>query len=316
MQTTRLRFNPIGMLSDRLSRWPWWALVAALLGVLFAWYILTDQTYRGILERISEGILVTLRVTALAYGLALVLGLIVALGRVSNNVVVYQIATFYVEIIRGVPTLVLLLYIAFVIFPAAVDGLNALGTRLMAPTFAALEHYPPVLDAQLLVQPLPPLLRNVLFDTGKALVSIELRNIENEARVIVALTVAYSAFLAEIFRAGIESIDRGQIEAARALGMTYWQAMRYIVLRQAIRLVLPPLGNDFIAMLKDSSLVSVLGVLDITRRGTLDQSRTFKTLETYSVVAYMYLVMTLLLSMVVKWLERTMSRERQTRQAH
>jgi polar amino acid transport system permease protein len=106
------------------------------------------------------------------------------------------------------------------------------------------------------------------------------------------------------------------MEAARALGMTYWQAMRYVILRQAIRLVLPPLGNDFIAMLKDSSLVSVLGVLDITRRGTLDQARTFKTLETYSVVAYLYLVMTLLLSMVVKWLERTMSRERQTRQAH
>jgi polar amino acid transport system permease protein len=301
------------MLSDRLSRWPWWALAAALLGVLFAWSILTDQTYHGIFDRISEGIVVTLRVTVLAYGLALVLGLIVALGRVSGNVVIYQIATFYVEIIRGVPTLVLLLYIAFVIFPAAVDGLNALGAALIAPTFAGLAHYPPVLDARLLI---PPLVPNVLLEPGKALVSIELRNIENEARVIVALTVAYSAFLAEIFRAGIQSIDRGQMEAARALGMTYWQAMRYVVLRQAIRAVLPPLGNDFIAMLKDSSLVSVLGVTDITRRGTLDQARTFKTLETYSVVAYLYLVMTLLLSMVVKWLERTMSRERQTRQAH
>ena len=266
MQTTRLRFNPIGMLSDRLSRWPWWALVAALLGVLFAWYILTDQTYRGIFERISEGILVTLRVTALAYGLALVLGLIVALGRVSNNVVVYQIATFYVEIIRGVPTLVLLLYIAFVIFPAAVDGLNALGTRLMAPTFAGLEHYPPVLDAQLLVQPLPPLLRNVLFDTGKALDSIELRNIENEARVIVALTVAYSAFLAEIFRAGIESIDKGQTEAARTLGLNFLQTMLSVILPQALRVVLAPATSNSLELIKTTVLASVIALPELMKQ--------------------------------------------------
>jgi polar amino acid transport system permease protein len=134
--------------------------------------------------------------------------------------------------------------------------------------------------------------------------------VENELRGIVALTIAYSAFLAEIFRAGIESIEPGQMEAARALGMTYWQAMRHVILRQAVRRVLPPLGNDFIAMLKDSSLVSVLGVLDITRRGTLDQARTFQTLQTYNVVAFMYLAMTLLLSMVVKGLERSMARER------
>jgi polar amino acid transport system permease protein len=293
LRYTTARFNPLSTVSDRLSRWPWWALVAALLGVLFAASIATDEAYQGILTRISEGIVVTLRVTMIAYSIALVLGLVIALGRVSNHTLVYQIATFYVEIVRGVPTLVLLLYIAFVLFPLSVEGLNALGTRLIELNSTS-----------------PNWFSDLLAQFGQSLVTIQLRDIENEVRVIAALSIAYSAFLAEIYRAGIESVDRGQMEAARALGMGYWQAMRHVILRQAIRQALPPLGNDFIAMLKDSSLVSVLGVLDITRRGTLEQARTFKTLETYSVVAYLYLVMTLLLSMVVKWIERAMARER------
>jgi polar amino acid transport system permease protein len=312
LRYTNVRFNPLSSVSDRLSRWPWWALVAALLGVLFAGFIVTDETYLGILNRISNGIVVTLRVTIIAYALALVLGLVIALGRVSINTLVYQVSTFYVEIVRGVPTLVLLLYIAFVIFPLGVETLNRFGTRMMALDFPmALGVSLDNTDPRLLRPPSLTLPANLLAGLAQPLRSVELKNIENEFRVIVALTIAYSAFLAEIYRAGIESIDQGQMEAARALGMTYWQAMRHVVLRQAIRQALPPLGNDFIAMLKDSSLVSVLGVPDITRRGTLDQARTFRTLETYSVVAFLYLAMTLLLSMVVKWLERSMARERQ-----
>ncbi len=285
MRYTTARFNPLSSISDRLSHWPWWALVAALLGVLFAGVLVTDETYSGILTRIGDGIVVTLRVTVIAYTIALALGLLIALGRVSTSTLAYQVSTFYVEIIRGVPTLVLLLYIAFVIFPLAVDSLNTLGAKLLES--------------------------GAMTGLAQPLLSFKLRDIDNEVRVIVALSIAYSAFLAEIYRAGIESVERGQMEAARALGMTYWQAMRHVILRQAIRQALPPLGNDFIAMLKDSSLVSVLGVLDITRRGTLDQARTFRTLETYSVVAFLYLVMTLLLSMVVKWIEHSMARERQ-----
>ncbi|MCC7445950.1 MAG: amino acid ABC transporter permease [Anaerolineae bacterium] len=274
----------MSLFPDRVSRWPWWALVAALIGVLFAWLLVSDQTYFGILNRLSNGIIVTIRVTIIAYIAAAIIGLIVALGRVANNVIAYQVSTFYVEIIRGVPTLVLLLYIAFVLIPLVIEGLNTLGRSMMDSAF--------------------------LPGVGEALTTIRTGDVENEFRGIVALTIAYSAFLAEIFRAGIESIEPGQMEAARALGMTYWQAMRHVILRQAVRRVLPPLGNDFIAMLKDSSLVSVLGVLDITRRGTLDQARTFQTLQTYNVVAFMYLTMTLLLSMVVKALERSMARER------
>jgi polar amino acid transport system permease protein len=279
---TRFRLNP---LPDRLSRLPWWALVAALIGVLFTWTLLTDETYFGILSRVTNGLYITLRVTFIAYLFALLVGLIVALGRVSTNPVIYQLSTFYVEIIRGVPTLVLVLYVAFVAIPLAVEGINALGAQMLNA--------------------------NVLSEIGRALTTLKTGNVENEFRAVVALVIAYSAFLAEVFRAGIESVERGQMEAALALGMTYWQAMRYIVLRQAIRHVLPPLGNDFISMLKDSSLVSVIGVTDLTQWGKLDQARTFKTLETYNVVAFLYLVMTLLLSMGVKWIERAMSRERQ-----
>src|SRR5690606_39205729 len=95
-------------------------------------------------------------------------------------------------------------------------------------------------------------------------------------RAIMALTIGYSAFLSEVFRAGIESIDIGQREAALTLGMTRWQVMRYIVLPQAIRNVMPPLGNDFVAMLKDSSLVSVVGVRDITRLGDAYAAGSFR----------------------------------------
>jgi polar amino acid transport system permease protein len=150
------------------------------------------------------------------------------------------------------------------------------------------------------------------FGVGSPLVTLQLRDVDNTFRVIVALTVAYSAFVAEIFRAGIESIDRGQTEAARALGMTQWQALRTVILPQAIRNVLPPLGNDFIAMLKDSSLVSALGVNDITQLGRLYAASTYLTFQTYNVVAFLYLTMTLILSILVKMLERRLARSRRS----
>jgi polar amino acid transport system permease protein len=102
------------------------------------------------------------------------------------------------------------------------------------------------------------------------------------------------------------------MEAARSMGMSYWQAMRYIILPQAIRNVLPPLGNDFIAMLKDSSLVSVLGVRDITGEGRVYIGSSFLLFQTYNVMAFLYLVMTLFLSAFVRWIERRMGQGRQS----
>ncbi|HRE48664.1 MAG TPA: ABC transporter permease subunit, partial [Aggregatilineales bacterium] len=109
----------------------------------------------------------------------------------------------------------------------------------------------------------------VITSIANFLTTIRLRDFSNLARVIIALIIGYSAFLSEVFRAGIQSIDRGQVEAARSLGMSSVQAMRHVVLPQALRNVLPALGNDFVAMVKDSSLVSVLGVQDITGRATI-----------------------------------------------
>jgi polar amino acid transport system permease protein len=143
---------------------------------------------------------------------------------------------------------------------------------------------------------------------GGALQNFGVRDFPNEYRAIIALAISYSAFLSEIFRAGIESIEVGQHEAARSLGMTRWQVMRLIVLPQAVRVVIPPLANDFIAMLKESSLVSILGVEDITRQGQTYAASTFTFFQVYNVVALTYLVLTLSLSMLVKLLEIYMHR--------
>lgn len=265
-------------LADWLARLPWWLLIAVLLGVLILWSITTDENYQIIFERVREGIGITIYVTLIAYGLALALGLLVGLARVSKNRVVYHLATFYVEIIRGVPMLVLLYYIAFVAGPALVDLINALGQAMLG------------------IRLLP--------DLAAQMAGMQVRELDFTARAVMALTIGYSAFLSEIFRAGIESIGRGQWEAARSLGMSYWQAMRYVILPQAVRVVLPPLGNDFVAMLKDSSLVSVLGVRDITGLGKVYSTSTFRFFETYNVVAFLYLVMTVILSLGVRYMER------------
>ena len=125
-------------------------------------------------------------------------------------------------------------------------------------------------------------------------------------RAIIALTIAYSAFIAEIFRAGIQSIDTGQVEAAKALGLSRFQRFRFIVFPQALKVIFPPLSNDFVAMVKDSSLVSVLGVADITQMAKVYAAGSFRFFETYSIVAYIYLVVTIGLSLLLRQLERRM----------
>ncbi len=125
-------------------------------------------------------------------------------------------------------------------------------------------------------------------------------------RAIIALVLIYGAYIAEIFRAGIESIGRGQMEAARSLGMSHVQAMRYVILPQAVRNVLPALGNDLIAMLKDSSLVSVLGVREMTQVARLSVSTSFRYEETYFILTLFYLTLTLILSLLLQVLQRRM----------
>jgi polar amino acid transport system permease protein len=138
--------------------------------------------------------------------------------------------------------------------------------------------------------------------------ALTVRGFDMTWRANFALTISYSAFLPEIFRAGIEAVPKLQVEGAAALGLSRYQAFRLVTLPQAFRTVLPPLGNDFVAMIKDSALVSSLGVQDITQLGKVYSASTFLFFETYNVVAYLYLVMTISLSLGVRWLEARLKR--------
>lgn len=121
---------------------------------------------------------------------------------------------------------------------------------------------------------------------------------------IASCSINSGAYVAEIFRAGIQSIDDGQMEAGRSLGMSWGQTMRYVIVPQAFKRVIPPLGNEFIALLKDSSLVSVIGFEELTRRGQLIIARTYGSLEIWTCVAVIYLIMTITISRFVAYLER------------
>lgn len=242
---------------------PWWLAAAGLLGAWFLAAILLDPVYAQILAIVSKGIGVTVYVTVVAFALASLLGLGLAVCVLSGSVVLRQAARFYIEIMRGIPILVLLFYVAFVGAPALVAGWNTLG-----------------------------------------LPEVAVRDFSLMWRAIIALTLGYAAFIAEVFRAGIQSVDAGQIEAARALGLGRWHRFRLVILPQALRTILPPLGNDFIALVKDSSLVSVLGVADITQLGKVYAAGSFRFFETYNVVAFLYLVMTIGLSLALRGLEQ------------
>jgi len=127
---------------------------------------------------------------------------------------------------------------------------------------------------------------------------------------IMAITVCYGAYMSEIVRSGIQSVPKGQMEAARSLGMSHFQAMRHVVLPQAFRVILPPMGNEFISLLKDSSLVSVVAVADLTRRGREFMSAHFNPIETWLMVALLYLIMTIVAARVVSYIEKRSKYER------
>lgn len=246
---------------------PWWLVALAALGLWLFWLVLSDPVYTQVLRTLAKGIWVTLWVTAVAFAAAAALGLGLALAAGSRWIVLRQAARFYVEVIRGVPILVLLLYVAFVVAPALVWAWN-----------------------------------------GTGLPEIRTRDVPLIWRAVAALTVAYSAFLAEVFRAGLQSVETGQVEAAEALGLSGWLRFRLIVLPQAFRTILPPLGNDFVAMVKDSSLVSVLGVTDVTQLGKVTAAGNFRYFETYNVVALIYLTLTVGLSLLLRRIEQRLRR--------
>lgn len=259
--------------SDDKGDRPWWLAALVLIGLVLAAVIAFNDLYAQVFTVVGKGVFVTIFVTLVAFFLATLLGLGIALLGLSNSLVLRQTARFYVEVIRGIPILVLLFYIAFV----------------GAPTFVALYN--------LAISPLVSL---------GWLEPMVVRDLSLMWRAIIALMIGYSSFIAEIFRAGFQSVEKGQIEAAMSLGLNRYQRFRLIVFPQAIRVIFPPLSNDFVAMVKDSSLVSVLGVADVTQMAKVYAAGSFRFFETYSIVTYVYLVLTIGLSLVLRRLEMRM----------
>ena len=258
--STRAPVAPAQARRQAALAFPWWiVIILGIFGVALVAVLLNPverALYADALGFILPGVGMTLFVTACAYSIALVIGLVVGLMRLSTNPFIYHPARVYVEIMRGLPLLVIVLYAGFVIGPWMRDSTGGL-------------YDPPMLT-----------------------------------RAIMGLGMGYGAFLSEVFRSGIQSIGRGQLEAAKSLGMSTRQAMVYVILPQAFRIILPPLGNDLIALLKDSSLIAVLALEDTLQLGRQWISRTFRALEGYNTVAVLYLVLTMTLSVIVAWIER------------
>jgi polar amino acid transport system permease protein len=198
---------------------------------------------------LMSGVALTIIVTVGSLLLSTALGLIWALMRVSGIGIFTGFSAGLINVIRGIPIIVLLFYLYFV--------MPELGLTLTALQAA-----------------------------------------------ILGLGIAYSAYQAENFRAGIEAIDKGQIEAAQAIGMGWWQTMRRVVLPQAVKIVLPPYGNIMIMMLKDSSQASTITVAELALQGKLIASSTFKNTSVFTLVALMYLTMSIPLILLVRHFEK------------
>jgi polar amino acid transport system permease protein len=189
----------------------------------------------------------TILITIISYAIALVLGLLFGICRICPNRFLRTAAGLYVNVLRGVPLLVLIFF--------------------------------------------------VYFGLGKVV------NLDRFAAGVLAVGICYGAYTDEIVRNGIQAVDYGQHEAAQSLGMTYWQTLRHIILPQSVRMVVPPAANEFIACLKDSSLVSIIGLRELTRAGREYASQNFLDFQTWLVVGLIYLSMTFVLTRVVKRIE-------------
>lgn len=258
---------PVSTSKNSFDRW--WILVFMVIIAIILLITLQPDPYKRILIFVKDGINITMSVTLISFFLVLILGLIGGLGRLAKNPIISGIASVYVEVVRGVPLLVQLLFWYFA-FPSVVQQIGVL------LNIEALKNY--------LANPV-----------GMA---------------IMGLTFCYGAYMSEIYRAGIQSIAKGQMEAARSLGMTHIQAMQHVIIPQAVRVILPPVGNEFISLLKDSSLVSVVAVADMTRRGREFMAANFIPLQTWVMIALLYLVLTLFSARVVTWIEKRTRIER------
>ncbi|MDQ8186485.1 amino acid ABC transporter permease [Pelagicoccus sp. SDUM812002] len=219
--------------------------------------MLTDffQHLVGSFPALLKGAGYTVLVALLSMGLGLLLGLFVCLGKISKERFLRVLCSGYIDVFRGTPLLVQILFIYF--------------------------GFPSLLQ-QLFGQPFP-------FDPLVA--------------GTVAFTLNAAAYIAEILRAGISSLGKGQLEAAESLGLSYIQAMRFVILPQALRRMIPALGNEFVTLLKDTSLLSAIAVTEIVKEGRLYISRTYAAFPTYFAIALLYFVLTFIATRIFNRLE-------------
>ena len=217
----------------------------------WGWYILSPNNVEGLtnLKFLISGITTTIYISIISIILAMFIGLVVALPSLSNNKFLSYFNIAYVEIVRAIPLLVLILWIYY--------GL---------PIMMGISFSP--------------------FVSG-----------------IIALTISESAFQAEIFRAGINSIKKAQWEAGSSLGLNFFKRLRFVILPQAIKNILPAIGNQFVYVLKMSSLVSIIGIADLTRKANELVTTTYRPLEIYTFLIFEYLVLILIVSYYVRKLE-------------
>jgi polar amino acid transport system permease protein len=215
---------------------------------------------------VLQGLATTLGISMASIGIATILALLGALGKLSNNAIAQGLSGFYVSIFRGTPLLIQI-YLIYLGLPQIGHQLQSYGLTQLGRLFTL-----------------------TAVQSG-----------------ILALSLNYGAYMTEIFRAGIQSISHGQREAAESIGMTRWQLMRRIILPQAIRVIIPDIGNQFIAMQKDSAQVSVMGIWEMTYRANRMARQESKFMEMFVVAALFYWLLTIVSSWLEGLLEKRMA---------
>jgi len=273
-----------------------WLILFILLDILVVNSIATQPEVKKVWDYVVPGLAATIRITVISFIVAVVIGLVVAFGRISKNIIIYNLSTLYVELFRGLPLLVIILIFNFVLTPALVSF-------VVGPSDSGNNANIPFLDD--LIQRAVGVPADQISTTV-----LRTRDIDPELRIMLAFAVTYGAFMSEVFRAGIESIGRGQVEAGRSLGMTYIQVMYYIILPQAVRNVLPALANNFVFLLKDTSLASAVAVPEISYLTRQYSSNNFRYPEGLLVLAFLYANLTIILSFGTVYLENRLHKDR------
>lgn len=310
--------TPASVISWSAAEFPWW--LVALVGIiaLLAIAVVTNDDFRSAFDAIfpipwtwTKGISLTLILSGASFVLSLLIGLFIALLRLATytgrrwfyTALFLSVAALgtALTLISSIPAIAKL-FLLVIFWGVAVianwrQDIAVVIIRNTATLYIEFVRGIPMLVWIFFVA-------LVWIPSFTSLLELESRAINEAMRATAALALFYAAFIAEVFRAGIQSVPVGQIEAGRAVGLKDAQIMRRITLPQAIRNMLPALGNDLISLMKDTSLVSVLAVNELTQMARLYAGSSFRFRETYIVLIVLYVTLTLLLSLLLRWYER------------